>query len=116
MEDPWLGNDPKSEIFNNEIRKGFLKIILLKIIQKTPTHGYDIIRLVNEKSRGHWMPSPGSVYPALEYLESKGYITSQEIDRKKVYTITPKGEKAIEVMNLKKKELFQELINFLGEI
>ena len=83
--------EPKHELLNNEIRKGFLKIIILKSIQEKPIHGYDIIHLIQEKSRGNWTPSPGSVYPALEQLESKGYIVSEEVERKKVYSITPKG-------------------------
>ena len=116
MDHPLFGKDEKNDVFNSEIRKGFLKIILLKIIQDKPTHGYDIIHLVHEKSHGNWMPSPGSVYPALEYLESKGYITSEESERKKVYTITPKGNEAVERMHEKKREMFQELANFLGEI
>lgn len=115
MEDPFCSKEEK-EVFNNEIRKGFLKIILLKIIKDKPTHGYDIIHSVQEISHGNWKPSPGSVYPALEYLESKGYITSEEVERKKVYTITPKGEMAVERMNEKRKELMQEMVTFFGEI
>ena len=116
MIDRGEAQEPHSDIFNNEIRKGFLKVILLKIIQEKPTHGYEIIQKVSERSHGNWTPSPGSVYPALEYLESKGYISSEERDRKKVYTITPKGERAVEQMNNKRKELMSELITFLGEI
>jgi DNA-binding PadR family transcriptional regulator len=112
-----LFSDPKeNDVFNNEIRKGFLKMILLKIIKDKPTHGYEIIRLIQEKSNGRWTPSPGSIYPALEYLVSKGYITSEEIERKKVYTITPKGEQVIELMKQKRDEMIKELTTFLGDI
>ena len=112
-----LFTDPKeNDIFNNEIRKGFLKMILMKIIQEKPTHGYEIIQLIKEKSGGRWTPSPGSIYPALEYLVSKGYISSEEIERKKVYTITPKGEKAIEQMKTKRDQMIKELTVFLGDL
>ena len=116
MDEPLLGSKEQSDVFNNEIRKGFLKVILLKIIKDKPTHGYDIIHMVHEKSHGHWMPSPGSVYPALEYLETKGYVTCQDVERKKVYSITEKGDKAVKRIDEKKKEMFQELIDFLGEM
>ncbi|MCD1295105.1 PadR family transcriptional regulator [Methanocella sp. CWC-04] len=115
MEDPCLKEGQKNDLFNNEIRKGFLKLFLLKIIKEKPTHGYDIIQLINQKSEGRWMPSPGSVYPALEFLESKGYISSEEVDRKKVYTITPKGENAVEHISEKRRELINDLLTFLGD-
>ncbi len=81
----------ENDVFNNEIRKGFLKMILMKIIKDKPTHGYEIIQLIQEKSGGRWTPSPGSVYPALEYLESKGYIVSRRSSAKRC---TPSRRKA----------------------
>lgn len=106
----------ENDVFNNEIRKGFLKMILMKKISEKPTHGYEIIRQIQEKSGGRWTPSPGSIYPALEYLESKGYIASEEVERKKVYTITPKGTQMIEQMRKKREEMVKELISFLGDL
>jgi DNA-binding PadR family transcriptional regulator len=106
----------ENDIFNNEIRKGFLKAILLKTIQENPIHGYDIIQHIKEKTGGRWTPSPGSIYPALDYLESKGYISCQDVERKKVYTITPKGDEAIVQMDRKKEEIRKELSAFFGNI
>jgi Predicted transcriptional regulators len=112
-----LFDDQKeNDVFNNEIRKGFLKMILMKIIKDQPTHGYEIIQKIQEKSCGRWTPSPGSVYPALEFLESKGYIVSEEVERKKVYTITPKGEQAIEHMRQKQEEFRKELSAFFDNL
>ena len=111
-----FSDQKENDVFNNEIRKGFLKMILMKIIEEKPTHGYEIIHLIHDKSGGRWTPSPGSVYPALEYLESKGYITSKEIERKKVYTITPNGGQVIEQMKKKREEMLKELTAFLGDI
>ena len=111
-----FGGEQESEIFNKEIRKGFLKAILLVTIREKPIHGYDIIQLIKERSGGRWTPSPGSVYPALEYLESKGYITSEEVERKKVYTITPKGRQAIVKMKKLRHEMLSELTAFFGNL
>ena len=105
-----------NDVFNNEVRKGFLKLIVMNIIREKPTHGYEIIQNIQEKSGGRWTPSPGSVYPALEYLESKGYIISHEEERKKVYSITPKGEQVIEHMRKRREEMLKELTAFLGDI
>ena len=111
-----FADEKENDIFNNEVRKGFLKMILLKIIAEQPTHGYEIIRRIQEKSEGRWTPSPGSVYPALEYLESRGYIASEEAERKKVYAITPKGTQMIGQMKKKREEMLKELVSFLGDL
>ena len=62
-----------------EIRRVFLKYIVLKIIKDRPTHGYDIIKTVRLRSKGRWTPSTGSIYPILESLESNGLIQSKEM-------------------------------------
>jgi DNA-binding PadR family transcriptional regulator len=72
-----------------EIRRAFLKYIVLKIIKDKPTHGYEIIKTIELRSNGRWTPSTGSIYPILEGLESSGCILSEEIERRKVYSITP---------------------------
>ena len=111
-----FSDEKENDVFNNEIRKGFLKMFLMKIIRDKPTHGYEIIHQIQEKTGGRWTPSPGSVYPALEFLESKGYIASEEIERKKVYAITPKGEQVIEHMRKKREEMLKELTTFFGDM
>jgi DNA-binding PadR family transcriptional regulator len=108
--------DDGHDMLNNEIRKGFLKFIVLKMIKDHPSHGYDIIHEIEKKSRGNWLPSPGSVYPVLEYLESKGYISMEETERKKVYSITAKGENVLIMMREKRRQLMDEMTTFLGDI
>ncbi len=105
----------KDDMMGSEIRRGFLKMIVLKMISKKPIHGYDIIQEIEAKSRGHWVPSPGSVYPVLDYLESKGYISMEESDRKKVYTITDRGRKALDDIDARRKELFDEMRTLFGD-
>jgi DNA-binding PadR family transcriptional regulator len=101
---------------DNEFRRIFLKFIVLKIINDRPTHGYDIIKTVELSSNGRWTPSAGSVYPILEKLESSGYIQSEEIERKKVYSITRKGVVALDRMTQKKMELLQEMIQVINTV
>lgn len=77
------------------MRRGDIKYLLLEILKEGPRHGYDIITGLEGKFRGY-RPSPGSVYPTLQMLEEGGYVTSQEIDGKKVYTVTDAGLKFLE--------------------
>ena len=77
------------------MRRGDIKYLLLEILKEGPRHGYEIITGLEGRFRGY-RPSPGSVYPTLQMLEEGGYVTSQEIDGKKVYTITEAGLKLLE--------------------
>jgi DNA-binding PadR family transcriptional regulator len=72
------------------MRRGDIKFHLLEILKETPRHGYEIIGEL-EKQSGGYRPSPGSVYPTLQMLEEGGYLTSEQIEGKKVYTITEEG-------------------------
>jgi DNA-binding PadR family transcriptional regulator len=104
------------EKMDREVRRIFLKYIVLKIINDKPTHGYDIIKTVELRSNGRWIPSAGSIYPILESLESSGFIHSEEIERKKVYAITPKGVDALDRMTQKKVELLNEMARIINSV
>jgi len=99
-----------------EIRRAFLKYIVLKIIKDKPTHGYEIIKTVELRSNGRWTPSAGSIYPILEGLESKSFIQSEEIERRKVYAITPKGVTALDRMTQEKMELLNDMSRIINSV
>ncbi len=71
--------------------RGDMKFVVLELLQERPMHGYEMMKALEEKSGGFYTPSPGSIYPTLQMLEEGGYVTSKEIDGKKVYTITESG-------------------------
>lgn len=73
--------------------KGALKYIILNLVKDKPSHGYEIMRALEEKFQGFYTPSAGSVYPTLQMLEDLDYVTSIESDGKKVFTITEAGIK-----------------------
>jgi DNA-binding PadR family transcriptional regulator len=70
---------------------GDLRLIALALIAEQPRHGYEIIKVLEEKTAGWYSPSPGIVYPTLTYLEEAGYVTAQAEGPKKLYTITEEG-------------------------
>jgi len=72
---------------------GDLKLITLALLAETPRHGYDIIKALEEKSSGFYVPSPGVVYPTLTFLEEAGYAVSAAEGTKKVFSITEEGQK-----------------------
>lgn len=73
-------------------RRGDIKIVLLKLIQKQPRHGYELIKELEEKFKGFYSPSPGSVYPTLQMLEEQDLISVTKDGRKKVYHLTEEGQ------------------------
>jgi DNA-binding PadR family transcriptional regulator len=86
---PFSHFPPHQRIFE----KGDLKYIILNLVKDKPSHGYEIMRALEESFHGFYMPSAGSVYPTLQMLEDMGYVGSVERDGKKVYTITEEGKK-----------------------
>lgn len=72
-------------------QRGFIKYIILNHLKDGPSYGYEIIRALEERFHGFYVPSPGTIYPTLQMLEEMGYVTSAEQDGKKVYTITDEG-------------------------
>jgi DNA-binding PadR family transcriptional regulator len=70
---------------------GDLRLIALALIAEQPRHGYEIIKVLEEKTAGWYSPSPGIVYPTLTFLEEAGYVTAQTEGAKKLYTITDEG-------------------------
>lgn len=72
--------------------QGDLRLLLLSLIAERPSHGYELIRSIEEKLGGAYSPSPGVVYPTLTLLEELGYATfeAQEGGRK-LYSITEAG-------------------------
>src|SRR5581483_4737549 len=73
------------------LAQGDLKLLALALIAERPRHGYELIKLVEEKTGGWYSPSPGVVYPTLTFLEEAGYVTAEAEGAKKRYTITDEG-------------------------
>lgn len=71
--------------------RGDIKYVILDLLKDKPSHGYEIIRDLEERFHGLYSPSPGTVYPTLQLLEDLGYVTSTESEGKKVFTITESG-------------------------
>src|SRR5690242_1460878 len=75
---------------------GDLRLLALALIAEQPRHGYEIIKVLEEKTEGWYAPSPGIVYPTLTYLEEAGYVTVQADGAKRLYTITGEGRAYLE--------------------
>ena len=85
--------------------RGVFRYVILRLLQDKPSHGYEIIQALAERFEGLYVPSAGTVYPRLQKLEERGYVTSLESNGKKVYTITDEGRRFL----VEHHELEQEI-------
>jgi DNA-binding PadR family transcriptional regulator len=75
---------------------GELRLAILALVAEKPRYGYEIIKELGERVGGEYSPSPGVVYPTLTMLEEMGYASaSQDQAGRKLYTLTPEGEKVL---------------------
>ncbi|MDE2138197.1 MAG: helix-turn-helix transcriptional regulator [Gammaproteobacteria bacterium] len=73
------------------LASGDLQLVLLALLAERPSHGYELIKALEERSDGFYTPSPGMVYPALTWLEEMGYASVAAAGAKKLYSITDPG-------------------------
>jgi DNA-binding PadR family transcriptional regulator len=96
------------------LAQGDLKLLALALIAEQPRHGYELIKLIEEKTSGCYSPSPGVVYPTLTFLEEAGYVTSESDGAKKRYTITNEGRAYLD-QNRDVADMVLERLAAIGE-
>ena len=76
---------------------GDLRVLVLHLIESKPSHGYELIRAIEEMTGGAYSPSPGVIYPTLTLLEELGHAALvEEPGGRKLYSITEEGKAALE--------------------
>ncbi|MDQ3106511.1 MAG: PadR family transcriptional regulator [Actinomycetota bacterium] len=75
---------------------GGLRLYLLLLLGDEPRHGYELIRLLEDRFMGMYTPSAGTIYPRLSALEDDGLVEHDVVSGRKVYRLTPAGEAELE--------------------
>ncbi|WP_410811733.1 helix-turn-helix transcriptional regulator [Micromonospora sp. 067-2] len=70
---------------------GRLRLYLLKLLDDGPKHGYELIRLLEDRFLGLYAPSAGTIYPRLQRLEAEGLVSHTAAGGRKTYDITDAG-------------------------
>ncbi len=73
-----------------------MKYVILKLLKDKPRHGYEVMKELEEQMHGCYSPSPGTVYPTLQWLEDEGLVKAKDVDGKKVYEITDAGREFLD--------------------
>jgi DNA-binding PadR family transcriptional regulator len=78
----------------HRVRRGDVRSAILALLDDRAMHGYEMITELEERTGGRWRPSAGSIYPTLQLLEDEGMVTAEEVEGRKVYSLTEAGRKA----------------------
>ena len=95
---------------------GRLRLYLLKLLDEAPRHGYEVIRLLEERFQGLYAPSAGTVYPRLAKLEAEGLVTHTTEGGRKVYSLTDAGRAELAERQGELAELELEIRESVSEL
>jgi DNA-binding PadR family transcriptional regulator len=99
--------------FERTMKKGFINIFVLLVLNKEPTHGYQIKKLIEQRTLGVWSPTDSTMYTVLKDLRDKDLIKQQKTrdpdDSKKVYELTLKGKETLDLLLQKEREIRESM-------
>jgi DNA-binding PadR family transcriptional regulator len=107
-----MPTDNRDEVTSNwmkEAHKGYTRIGILILLNKKPSHGYELMKEIKDRTKGFWTPTPGGVYPVLRSLEKERYIKGEWSTLKnrkiKTYRITSLGKAILKKALVKQREI-----------
>lgn len=93
--------------------QGDLRYVLLSLIADKASHGYELIKEIEDRLGGAYSPSPGIVYPTLTLLEELGYIRAiQSEGARKAFEITEEGRAALDKNKATVEEIFRRVAEY----
>lgn len=95
---------------------GRLRLYLLKLLDESPRHGYDVIRELEDRFLGLYSPSAGTVYPRLARLETEGLVEHHVQEGRKVYRITEAGRAELAARSDDLDDLEQEIAGSVRDL
>lgn len=95
---------------------GDMKYVILKLLRDKPMHGYEVMKALEEETRGCYKPSPGTVYPTLQWLEDEGLVKASTVDEKKVYAITDLGRQFLETHKGTVEDIFDRVTSAIDQL
>jgi PadR family transcriptional regulator PadR len=85
---------------DRELKKGSAELIVLSILEATPRHGYEIGKLIEQRSKGQLKFHVASLYPLLYRLEERGWLHGRWVEkagqrRRRFYNLTAEGRRVL---------------------
>ena len=104
---------------HNDLKRGTAELMVLAALESRTRHGYDVARLIDERSGGVLRFHVASLYPMLYRMERRGWIEGKWIEkagqrRRRYYRITPAGRKVLAAQRESWRELLAALQRVTG--
>jgi PadR family transcriptional regulator PadR len=102
------------DALGRELKRGSTELLLLSLLEEAERHGYDLARLIGERSRGAINFHVASLYPTLYRMEEKGLIEGRWVEkagqrRRRYYRLTSEGEQTLASQRTTWESFFQGL-------
>lgn len=91
------------------IERGEIRYLILDTLAQKARHGYEIMQEIREKTGGMYLPSSGTLYPALQMLEDLKLISSKEAGKRRVYELTENGVEELEGHRPLLEEIYEDM-------
>ena len=103
----------------HELKRGSAELMILAVLEATPRHGYDIARLIDDRSGGVLRFHVASLYPMLYRMERRGWIAGKWVEktgvrRRRFYRLTPEGRKVLAAQRDSWRDLLAALHRVAG--
>lgn len=104
-------------MFNRDLSKGSAELLVLTLLEARPRHGYDLGKLIEERTKGQIRFRIGSLYPILFRLEDRGLIAGRWLEksgerRRRCYRLTPAGRRALRTQ----RSAWEEFVATINQI
>ena len=105
---------------DREWKKGSAELLILSLLEVRPRHGYDVSKLIEQRSRGTLRYHAASLYPLLYRLEKRGWVQGRWVEksgqrRRRYYRLTPQGRKVL-ASQRRGWQVFVEAIKRITEV
>jgi PadR family transcriptional regulator, regulatory protein PadR len=89
-----------AKLFERELKKGSTELLILSLVEHRPRHGYEISKLIEQRSEGLLRFNVASFYPLLYRLEKRGFIIGRWVEkagqrRRRYYQLTAAGKNVL---------------------
>lgn len=102
------------------MKKGFVNIFVLMALKREPTHGYQIKKLIEQRTFGFWAPTDSTMYTILKDLKNKNLIrlsaNQDPSESKKIYELTERGVETLDLMIQKEAEMRESMKSIISLI
>ncbi|MFX1385426.1 MAG: PadR family transcriptional regulator [Promethearchaeota archaeon] len=100
------------------MKKGFISTLVLLVLKEEPSHGYQIIKAIEERTLGFWKPTTSTIYTVLKDLMQRNLIELisplDDDETKKVYKLTIKGQQALSDLMKTEEEMRESMIAIMA--